>query len=168
MYLNRYITQYLIFQSKSPKSMCMIAEMGTYMKNTHLMAGTADNGGEDSPGGVITGETGFAHAGAIVNNQSGNVFISHGYRFELSPCDKWRQWELRKKCPSEILVSQLLYSGPQKWPLARKTSCGFADLFWLESIVASSFLDSVSIHVSKYCSCARKPRRQATCCMIVS
>ena len=41
------------------------------------MAGTADNGGEDSPGGVITGEAGLAHAGAIVDNQSGNILVAH-------------------------------------------------------------------------------------------
>lgn len=42
------------------------------------MAGAANNGGEDSPGGVITGETGLAHAGAIVNNKSGCVLVTHG------------------------------------------------------------------------------------------
>ena len=44
---------------------------------TYLMAGTTNNGGEDSPGGVITSETSFAHAGAIVNDKSSNVFVTH-------------------------------------------------------------------------------------------
>ena len=41
------------------------------------MAGTADNGGEDSPGGVITGETSLAHAGTIVNNKGSNFVVTH-------------------------------------------------------------------------------------------
>ena len=44
---------------------------------TYLMTGATNNGGEDSPGGVITGETGLAHAGAIVNDQSGCVLVTH-------------------------------------------------------------------------------------------
>ena len=50
------------------------------------MARTANNGWEDSPGGIITSETSFAHAGAIVDNKSSNVFISH-FRFELFSTD---------------------------------------------------------------------------------
>ena len=41
------------------------------------MPGASNNGGEDSPGGVITGKAGLAHAGAIVDNQSGNVLVTH-------------------------------------------------------------------------------------------
>ena len=41
------------------------------------MPWASNNGGEDSPGGVITGETGLAHAGAIVNDQSSCVFVTH-------------------------------------------------------------------------------------------
>ena len=41
------------------------------------MAGTANNGGEDSPGGVITSKTSLAHARAIVNDKSSNVFVTH-------------------------------------------------------------------------------------------
>ena len=44
---------------------------------TYLVPGTADDGGEDSPGGIITSETSLAHAGAIVNDESSNVLISH-------------------------------------------------------------------------------------------
>ncbi len=49
------------------------------MKYIYLVAGATNNGGEDSSGGVITGETGLAHAGAIVNDESGNVFVTHVY-----------------------------------------------------------------------------------------
>ena len=41
------------------------------------MPGASNNGGEDSPGGVITGEAGLAHAGAIVNDQSGDLIVTH-------------------------------------------------------------------------------------------
>jgi hypothetical protein len=41
------------------------------------MPWASNNGWEDSSWGVISGETGFAHAGAIVYNQSGYVFVTH-------------------------------------------------------------------------------------------
>ena len=43
----------------------------------HLVAGTSNNGGEHSPGGVVSGEAGLAHAGAIVNDQSGDLIVTH-------------------------------------------------------------------------------------------
>jgi hypothetical protein len=43
----------------------------------YLMPGASNDGGEDSPGGVITGKPGLAHAGAIVDNQSGGVLVTH-------------------------------------------------------------------------------------------
>merc|ERR1712054_213430 len=49
----------------------------THTDHDTLVAGTANNGGEDSSGSVISGETGFAHAGAIVNNKSSNVLVTH-------------------------------------------------------------------------------------------
>jgi len=42
-----------------------------------MMAGSADDGREDSARSIITGETGLAHTGAIVNDESGN-FLLHG------------------------------------------------------------------------------------------
>ena len=41
------------------------------------MPGASNDGGEDSPGGVITGKASFAHARAIVDNKSGNVLVTH-------------------------------------------------------------------------------------------
>ena len=49
-----------------------------------LMAGTTNNGGEDGAGCVITGETGFAHTGAIVYDKSGNVVVTHDERRRVS------------------------------------------------------------------------------------
>ena len=43
------------------------------------MTGSADDGGEHSPGGIVTGEAGFAHAGAIVHNKSGNFVVTHDW-----------------------------------------------------------------------------------------
>ena len=46
--------------------------------NAYLMTGTSDDGGEDGTGRVISGETGLAHAGAIVHDQSGNFVLHFG------------------------------------------------------------------------------------------
>ena len=44
------------------------------------MPGASNDGGEDGPGSVITGEAGLAHAGAIVDDKSSNVLVTHGGR----------------------------------------------------------------------------------------
>ena len=44
---------------------------------SYLVAGASNDGGEDSPGGVITGEAGLAHAGAVVDDKSGNILVTH-------------------------------------------------------------------------------------------
>jgi hypothetical protein len=41
------------------------------------MTGSSDDGREDGARSVISGETGFAHAGAVVNNKSGNFVVTH-------------------------------------------------------------------------------------------
>jgi hypothetical protein len=41
------------------------------------MTGTADDGGEDGARGVVTRETGLAHAGSIVDHQRGNFVVTH-------------------------------------------------------------------------------------------
>ena len=43
----------------------------------YLVPGASNNGGEDSPGSVITSESGLAHARAIVNDKSGNILVTH-------------------------------------------------------------------------------------------
>ena len=51
-----------------------------HLKNknfSNLVARASNNGGEDSPGSVITGETSLAHAGSIVNDKSSSVFVAH-------------------------------------------------------------------------------------------
>jgi hypothetical protein len=51
----------------------------------YLVTGATNNGGEDSTGCVISGETGLAHSGSIVNDKSCGVFVTHlerGVRLE--------------------------------------------------------------------------------------
>ena len=44
---------------------------------SYLMTGSADDGREHSPGGIVSSESGFAHAGAIVHDQSSNFVVAH-------------------------------------------------------------------------------------------
>ena len=41
------------------------------------MARTTNNGGEDGTRGVISGETGLAHTGSIVHDQSCYIIVTH-------------------------------------------------------------------------------------------
>lgn len=41
------------------------------------MSWSADDGGEDGSWGIVSGEAGFAHAGAIIHNKSGNFVVTH-------------------------------------------------------------------------------------------
>merc|ERR1711884_72742 len=64
----------------TPLGLGLVSNIGVLLTHTDhhtLMTGATNNGGEDSPGGVITGETSLAHAGAIVDNESSNVFVTH-------------------------------------------------------------------------------------------
>ena len=58
----------------------LISNIGILLSHTDhdtLVAGTSNDGGEDGPGGVVSGEASLAHAGAIVTDQSGNVLVTH-------------------------------------------------------------------------------------------
>jgi hypothetical protein len=70
-----------VFQGKDTSlGLSFISNIGILLSHTNhdsLVTGTSNNGGEDSPGGVITGKSGFAHARAIVDNQSGGIFVTH-------------------------------------------------------------------------------------------
>ena len=41
------------------------------------MPGATNDGGEDSPGGVVSGEPSLAHPGPVVNDQRGNILVTH-------------------------------------------------------------------------------------------
>merc|ERR1719337_629648 len=70
-----------VFQGEdTPLGLGLVSNIGVLLSHTdhHTLVPWATNdGGEDGPGGVITGETGLAHAGAIVNDQSGCVLVTH-------------------------------------------------------------------------------------------
>merc|ERR1719233_1913690 len=58
----------------------LISNIGILLSHTDhhtLVARTSNNGGEDSAGSVISSKSSLAHAGAIVNNKSSNVFVTH-------------------------------------------------------------------------------------------
>lgn len=55
---------------------CVTCQNGRFSV-THLVPGTADNRWEDGAGCVVTGEASLAHAGAIVNHESGHVVVTH-------------------------------------------------------------------------------------------
>merc|ERR1712212_957905 len=58
----------------------LISNIGIFLSHTDhhtLVARTANNGWEDSTGSVISSKSSFAHAGAIVNDKSSNVFVTH-------------------------------------------------------------------------------------------
>merc|ERR1719230_421176 len=58
----------------------LISNIGILLSHTNhhtLVAGTANNGGEDSARSIISSESSLAHAGAIVNNKSSNVLVTH-------------------------------------------------------------------------------------------
>merc|ERR1712156_810369 len=64
----------------TPLGLGLVTDIGVLLSHTDhdtLVPWATNDGWEDSPGGVITGETGLAHAGAIVNDQSGCVFVTH-------------------------------------------------------------------------------------------
>jgi len=52
----------------------------------YLVTGAAHDGGEDGAGSVISGETGLAHAGAVVNDQSSNIVVTHVGCLFFSAC----------------------------------------------------------------------------------
>merc|ERR1711910_159909 len=64
----------------TPLGLGLVTDVGVLLSHTDhdtLVAGTSDNGGEDGPGGVVSGEAGLAHAGAIVADKSSNVLVTH-------------------------------------------------------------------------------------------
>jgi beta-lactamase class A len=70
-----------VFQGKDTSlGLGFITYIGVFLSHTDhdtLVSWASNDGWEDSSWGVISGETGFAHAGAIVYNQSGYVFVTH-------------------------------------------------------------------------------------------
>merc|ERR1719153_1024464 len=58
----------------------LISNIGILLSHTNhhtLVAGTSNNGGEDSTGSIISSEPSLAHTRAIVNNKSSYVLVTH-------------------------------------------------------------------------------------------
>merc|ERR1719154_858969 len=70
-----------VLESKDTSlGLSLISNIGILLSHTNhhsLVARTSNNGGEDGTGSIISSETSLAHAGAIVNNKSSNVFVTH-------------------------------------------------------------------------------------------
>jgi len=59
-----------------------ISNIGIFLSHTDhdtLMTGASNDGGEDGPWGIISGETSLAHSRSIVNDKSGSIFVTHVY-----------------------------------------------------------------------------------------
>merc|ERR1712128_302402 len=59
----------------------LVTDICVLLSHAHhdsLVPGAANNGGEDSPGGVISSKANLAHAGAIVTNKGSYVLVTHG------------------------------------------------------------------------------------------
>merc|ERR1712018_155699 len=71
-----------VFESKNTSfGLSLITYIGIFLTHTDhntLMAGTANNGWEDSSGSIISCKSSFAHARTIVNDKSSNIFVTHG------------------------------------------------------------------------------------------
>merc|ERR1711953_775220 len=64
----------------TPLGLGLVSNIGVLLTHTHhhtLVTGASNDGGEDSPGGVVSCEAGLAHTGAIVDDQCRNVFVTH-------------------------------------------------------------------------------------------
>merc|ERR1711944_167809 len=71
----------------TPLGLGLVSDIGVLLAHTHhhaLVARPSHNGGENGPGGVVAGKSSLAHAGAIVNNQSCNLVVTHLEGFVLS------------------------------------------------------------------------------------
>merc|ERR1719429_949669 len=70
-----------VFQGEDTSlGLSFITNIGILLTHTDhdtLVTGASNNGREDSPGGIVSSETGLAHAGAIVNDKSGSIFVTH-------------------------------------------------------------------------------------------
>merc|ERR1719245_1979422 len=64
----------------TPLALGLVSNIGILLAHADhdtLVPGTADDGGKDSPGSIVTGKPGLAHAGAIVNHKSSSIVVTH-------------------------------------------------------------------------------------------
>merc|ERR1719148_534750 len=74
-----------IFQGEDTSlGLSFITNIGILLSHTDhdtLVTGTSNNGWEYSSGSIISCKSSFAHAGAIVNNESSSIFVTHFDKF---------------------------------------------------------------------------------------
>merc|ERR1719391_1939654 len=70
-----------VFQGEDTSlGLSLISNIGILLSHTNhdtLVSWSSNNGREDSSWSIVSGESSFAHAGAIVNNEGSNVFVTH-------------------------------------------------------------------------------------------
>lgn len=70
------------------------------------MPRASNNRREDSTGSIVSGESGFAHTGSIVHNQSGNFIISHVWKLRVSAPKETKRLKPRNRgYPSDPCAS---------------------------------------------------------------
>merc|ERR1712020_207181 len=68
----------------------LITNIGILLSHTDhdtLVSWSSNNGWEDGSWSIVSGESSLTHAGAIVNNESSNVFVTHLDLFDLCLTD---------------------------------------------------------------------------------
>merc|ERR1712226_1423584 len=70
-----------VFEGKyTSLGLSFISNIGVFLTHTNhytLMTGTTNNRWKDSPGGIVSCKASFAHTRSIVNDKSGNIFVTH-------------------------------------------------------------------------------------------
>ena len=70
-----------VFESKDTSlGLGLVSDIAVLLAHTDhhtLMTGASNDGREDGARSVVSGETGFAHTGAIVYDKSGNIVVTH-------------------------------------------------------------------------------------------
>merc|ERR1719228_236781 len=70
-----------VFQSKnSSLALSFISNIGILLSHANhytLVTGTSNNRWKHCSGSIISSKSSFAHARAVVNNESSNIFITH-------------------------------------------------------------------------------------------
>jgi len=77
---NNTVLNWVLEGQDTSLGLSLITYIAVLLTHTHhdtLMSWATDDGWENSSGSVIPGESGFAHTGSIVYNQSGNIVVTH-------------------------------------------------------------------------------------------
>merc|ERR1712037_1063033 len=64
----------------TPLGLGLVSDVGVLLSHADhdtLVTWASNDGGEDCPGGVVSCEAGLAHAGAVVDDQCGNLIVTH-------------------------------------------------------------------------------------------